>query len=497
MKNVTPLSLFALLIACGETAPVAPTLPDAGVVAAMDASIVVDAGAAPDAAVLDAGQAPNEAAFVALVEQATADLETFDVPAIGLAVVEHGAPTQSTAVGVRVSGGTESVDGETLFAAGSISKAFVAAAAMDVAGEGRLDLEAPIGQYFPGFGLGAPSDPMQVNLRSLLGHTSGYPTWIPWSQADGNLDPRDPEALGQYFESHDDVVLWVEPHQIWNYSNVGYSLAALVLERADGQWWHQSIQTRIFDRLAMTTATFQPQTTSNVQFAHGRTTFDGRPFDIGPRDWGYSSIGSPNGGLWASPADLAKYAAFLIDPDETFSPMQVGSAESGGTYGLGTMIFDYRGLRVVGHSGGIPGFAAIVVAVPEREFGVVVMASQDRYNIMRLVERALDEFLEPAGTTAPPADPPAETAIVGTYVDAGGYLGTLTIRDSGSGLILSFDDLSEERPLQHFEGRTFFVRNAPTLPGVGQAVPTIVFDLWTGDDGNVAHVASRLGVASR
>lgn len=474
------------------------SLPDAGTSvdmgASLDLGLDADSGAASD---LGPDWAPNTEAFEALVQSARAEMRLRDAPGMAIGVVEHGELTQSIGLGVIQRGTTSSVTPQTVFSAGSISKSMIAAAAMSAVQSGALSLDAPIHDYYPDFQVAFPHSRSAVTLRTLLSHTSGYPTFLPWTAADQTIPSGSPEGLQMYFDRHNMESLWVQPGRLYNYSNIGFSLAALIVQRASGQPWSSLIQQEVFAPLGMETASFQAEGPITENFAYGHTEGQFSETLVGPQEWGYSSIGGPNGGLWANVLDLSKFGVMLLDPPEGWEQMQQAQSATEGAYGLGMQLGRFRGLSYVGHSGAIPGFQAVVLAVPEEEFAVAVMTNTDRLSPFSLAFEAFTRFLQPSEPDSPIPPAPPENAIIGRYQDPSGYLGTLSVEASESGLELVFEDLNERRPLQHFSGKDFFVRNAPVLPGVGVAVPVIVLSFWLDDDGQAEFVASRLGVAHK
>jgi CubicO group peptidase (beta-lactamase class C family) len=486
-------SLLVLLCAChgGGGMPAV----DAG---GGDAGGGADAGA-PDASVEDGGPPTDEAAFAALMQAAEMQMRDEAIPGLGIAIVEHGVVTRAVGLGTTLRDGEVPVTATTRFSAGSISKTFLAAAAMSLVEEGLLDLDAPITRYVPFFGVAQEGWVEGLTARRLLSHTGGYPGWLEESREAG-IPSWTPEGLTELYQRNDDVPLWYEPGALFVYSNTGYSVASLLVERAGGSPWHELVQARVVDPLGLATATFQPDgPPSDYAVGHVPEPGGGEAFvDYG--DWGYSSTHGAAGGLWIGAEDLGRFAAFLASGDgagvleaETLAAMSTAQPATRDGYGLGTSPFDYRGVAVVGHGGAIAGFTAEVMAVPEEGFGVAVLCNLDSCASWRLALRAIDLFVGPDGPPPMAAAPPPLDELAGNYTDTAAMLGRLRVERAGDGLEVAFLDEGEaRRALVPVNGPDFFIEDLPAIPGFDVPV-----SFWPDGSGRWAVLASRLGVAHR
>jgi CubicO group peptidase (beta-lactamase class C family) len=159
---------------------------------------------------------------------------------------------------------------ETRFQLCSVSKQFLASAAMLLVESGRLDLGERIAQWLPG----APQQWRQVTLHHLLCHTAGVPHWL---EAPG-LDPAEAMSIDQRLETILATPLRSEPGAQWHYSSPGFLLAALIVERVSGQPYQEFIAERILSPLQLVETTL-----SGVPEDAARGYNDGQPvvpFDL-------------------------------------------------------------------------------------------------------------------------------------------------------------------------------------------------------------------------
>lgn len=183
------------------------------------------------------------------------------------------------------------VTADTRFPAASVTKMFLAAAAVSLSREGALDLQQPIQRYLPELEQGVG----HATLHQLLTHTSGL----------GNppLCERASDDLRDLQQKYGAAPLWAPPGVVFNYSNLGYSFVALVLERVTGTPFEQVVQQRVLGPAGIPGASFGPDQVA-VRGQHPEQV------TLMPRCramW-------PAGGLTLSARELARWAAELAQP---------------------------------------------------------------------------------------------------------------------------------------------------------------------------------------
>ncbi|HKT01165.1 MAG TPA: serine hydrolase domain-containing protein [Rugosimonospora sp.] len=288
------------------------------------------------------------------------------VPSLVAAVVRDGAVAHFTGVGEL-----PAPDPDTQYRIGSISKTFTAALVLGLRDEGRLSLDDPLERYLPGTPAAA------VTLRQLLAHVAGLqrePDGDWWERAPGaDLD-------GLLAGLHAEKLAW-PPLRSYHYSNLAYGLLGAVVERTGGADWSTLVTKRLLQPLGMARTTYH----ASEPFARGYVV---HPWHGTLREEPRHDAGAmaPAGQLWSTTTDLAKWAAFLVDPEppllsapalaQMCAPVVISDPEAWTAgHGLGVQVWR-RGERVyAGHGGSMPGYLAILVVHRRSRTGVVAFAN--------------------------------------------------------------------------------------------------------------------------
>ena len=237
---------------------------------------------------------------------------------------------------------------------GSVTKQFTAMSIMMLAEQGKLNYDDPVSKYIPEFSRSAHLG--QLTLRQLLNHTSGIPDYGDLGIDDSGLDQ--PALVAILLEKED---LLAEPGQKYRYSNTGYALLAIVVERVSGKRFGEFLEQEIFAPVGMSnTFVYDSAARRKVLAAIGYGQFgqvdDARPTAI-PGDGGiYSTIDDLF--KW----DQALYTEKLVRQStlaEAFTPGKVQQGVS--TYGFGWNIEDEDGGgKYLWHTGSNAGFRAFI-----------------------------------------------------------------------------------------------------------------------------------------
>jgi CubicO group peptidase (beta-lactamase class C family) len=302
----------------------------------------------------------------------------------------------------------------SIFRAGSISKLFNALAIMQLVEQGKLDLDAPIGQYGQQFSIvnpfeGAPP----ISLRMLLCHRSGM---IRESPVGGYLDSSQP-TLADMVSSVRSCVLVDRPNTKTRYSNVGPSIAGQIAATVAGIPYEQLQEERVLGAIGMTNSSFLtkgvPQgrlSAGYMRIADGRGGFRERQapvFDLGTL---------PAGNLWTTAEDLAKFISMLAADghaggkqivsrktlEEMWKP-QLITDDTG--FGIAFRVGKFHHHKSVGHMGAVYGHTSSVAFLPESKIGVVLLSNEDIAigPLVKLTNLALSLMLEEKLGEKPPA----------------------------------------------------------------------------------------------
>ncbi|HXV16157.1 MAG TPA: serine hydrolase domain-containing protein, partial [Gemmatimonadaceae bacterium] len=174
-------------------------------------------------------------------------LQSTGVPSASVAVVQHGQLAMAKAYGSSKLEPNTPATADMRYGIGSISKQFTASAMLLLQQEGKLKLDDPVGKYIPGLARGN-----EVTIREILSHTSGYQDF--WPQ-DYLMEPMSHDVTPQEIMNRwAKQPLDFEPGTRWQYSNTGYVLAGMIVEKVSGMPFFQFIQTRLLNPLGMTNA---------------------------------------------------------------------------------------------------------------------------------------------------------------------------------------------------------------------------------------------------
>ncbi|WP_428995338.1 serine hydrolase [Lysobacter enzymogenes] len=386
------------------------------------------AGAAEQAPAATAPAAPAvEQAAAPLPEQlqdfdayVDAVRKQFDVPGIAVAIVKDGQVVLERGYGLRELGKPEPVDAHTLFAIASNTKAFTAASLSMLADEGKLSLDDRVVDHLPWFRMSDAYVTQEMRLRDLLAHRSGLGLGagdlLYWPGTDySNEDvarrlahvPLSGSFRGQYA-----------------YDNILYGVAQLVVEKASGRSYREFLAQRIFKPLGMDETRYNADALrAGDAVASGHAKADFKDLQVAPRMTWSNVAGA--GGLYSSVHDMSKWMRAQLDGGvyaregdkelrlfsakrqremwSVVTPMPIAEPSvpelapakpNFAGYGEGWQLTDYRGEKLVWHTGGWPGMVSRVTLVPSRKLGVVVLTNAELGGAFQAVTmRALDAYL--------------------------------------------------------------------------------------------------------
>jgi len=264
----------------------------------------------------------------------------------------------------------------TRFNLASLTKPFVALAAVDVSRGGGLDLDAPLSQLLPD----AAPYYRSVTTRQLLSHTSGVPDLATLIVLAGRSS-ADPLSNGDLRDLIDQQErLNFQPGDRYLYSNSGYLLTVAALEQVTGRSYPDLMAERVFGPAGMKSPQIYSspgQTISGAALSYG--------FDPGARTWrriecASAAQGSTN--LYASADDVARWAISFLKSaavhDGRIATMTRPTTLRGGNvapYGLGLEIIRYRGRTLWMHTGSEAGYRSVLLMFPEIDAAIVVLGN--------------------------------------------------------------------------------------------------------------------------
>lgn len=326
---------------------------------------------------------------------AQAAFDAFDAPGFAVGVIKDGEVLVSTGFGTLEQGADRPVDGNTLFAIASNTKAFISTAIVKLHEEGKLDLDAPVQQYLPYFQLYDEYVSQHTTVRDLLCHRVGLGTFSGdaiWYKSD-----KTAEEIVRQIRHLPQAYSW---RGGYGYTNLMFITAGEVIRAVTGMSWEDYVRQQFFAPLGMErsqTGVAPLSRMDNVATPHVSHRNNEK---ISMAPWGASGAA---GGIISSSNDMLKWLhaqleAGTIDGREIF-PTQVqrqtfkphntyGGALRFATIGLGWFIYERDGQPVVTHGGGYDGMYSRVILLPEQEVGIVVLS-----NSMTGLTSALGNYL--------------------------------------------------------------------------------------------------------
>jgi CubicO group peptidase (beta-lactamase class C family) len=312
---------------------------------------------------------------------------------------------------------------------GSITKTFTALLVLQLRDEGRLDLEDPLGTWLP------DSRHAGLTVRRLLSHTSGLqrePIGHLWE----SLDAPD---VGRLLSELEDAEQVLPPHLAFHYSNLAFALLGQVVERLDGRPWEDALRGRLLGPLGMTRTGLTPA--DDHAFGFQVDPFAGTATREPQLELRATA---PIGGLWSTVADMARYAAFLAQPnpallspetlDEMCRPLVMIDQKSWTAgYGLGLELVRSVDRVHVGHRGAMPGFLSALRVNRQGGVGVFVVATttagaEPGPLATRLLDRVLDALPRVQPAWVPERPQPDLDGLLGSWWSEGEEL-VLEVRE--------------------------------------------------------------------
>lgn len=422
----------------------------------------------------------------ALCERARA---TFEVPGIGVCIVENGQVVHARGYGVRKLGEPAPVDEATTFAIGSCSKAYTAAALAILVDDGKLAWDDRVGDRLPAFRMYEPFTSQQMTVKDLLTHRSG----LGLGQGDLMFWPASDFTRAEVV----DRLKYLKPatsfRSAYAYDNVLYIAAGELVGAVSGQSWEDFVQARIIDRLGMqdTAPIYGRLKTQDRAWGHGR--IDGPIRGTGHMQpissTAQTAVVAPAGGVCASARDAGRWMLAQLALGKLADGTRIWSEAQGRTmfrpvtligasampqtnpddthfvlYALGWSLQDHHGVPTLGHTGGLNGAVCRTTLVPERNIGICILTNAEEEGCHTALNRMLlDHYLgrprvdwiakakeedakdkaaaiEQAKAAAPPAGARGPALplkdYAGTYRDV--WYGDVLVKPEGKGLSISF-----------------------------------------------------------
>jgi CubicO group peptidase (beta-lactamase class C family) len=291
----------------------------------------------------------------------------------------------------------------TDFRLASFTKQFTAMCIMLLVHDGKLSYDDTLTRIFPDF----PAYGNAITVRMLLTHTSGLKDYedIYSAQFPGVDDRKIPQikdaqilAMMRQQTSTD-----FSPGSQWRYSNTGYAMLAMIVEKVSGKPFGTFLHDRIFVPLGMkNTLTYEKGKNEVPNRAFGYTKKDGHWIEA---DQSSTSAVLGDGGIYSNVEDLAKWDRALSEHallsasemQAAYTPVKVpgGTKKDDGTptqYGFGWFLDPYNGRKRTWHSGTTTGFRTFIDRFPDEGLTIIILCNRDDLQPGKLADRVADLF---------------------------------------------------------------------------------------------------------
>ena len=405
----------------------------------------------------------KEKALTAAIDALFVSVNRSDAPGVVVGVASRGKPIYRRGFGLASVELAVANTPRTRMRIGSTSKHFTCLAALLLAEEGKLDIDAGVRTYLPEL----PDLQPEATLRQMMSHTSGYRCYLDVGFLSDGMAIR-PKGSGLAAQVRQTSVNF-PPGERMIYCNGGYHMLSLIIERVSGIEFEAFLKQRIFEPLGMIDTDSVP---SDFNIVPGAATLH-VPLPGG----GYRRGIFPTeevrgeGAIISTVDDMLRWMAHLR------GPKKVGSAASWkqmltmtklknglvNPYGLGLMKHDYRGVEVVHHAGGVIGGAAQMITVPNHELDIIVISNGAMLAPTDVANKIVDTVLGDKVLRPAPKQPESKRfkPMLGTryhapgsglqfgFVDNQGKLGLsilnsqgLPLYEVGANLSLRFEDVA-------------------------------------------------------
>jgi D-alanyl-D-alanine carboxypeptidase len=301
--------------------------------------------------------------------------ERSTAPGIVGAILRDGRVVEMFAWGGADCAGAGTVNPSASYEIGSISKHVTAVALLQLWERGQVDLDGPVGRYLNDI----PEAWRAVTLRQLLTHTSGVPDY----EEAGGYDVYETEPTpAQVYDIVDDRPLDFEPGTRWSYSNTGYFLLSLVVQRVSGERFGDYLRNHLFEPLGMEHSFMGGYAPAGATLAQGCKPGEGEGATRTPVRPIHESSTFGAGGISSTLDDWAKWDEALQSGrllsarsmELLFTPQVLPDGENTG-YAFGMSIDEFRGQRRRSHNGQTQGFVADYAHYPDRDVSTIVFGN--------------------------------------------------------------------------------------------------------------------------
>jgi CubicO group peptidase (beta-lactamase class C family) len=316
---------------------------------------------------------------------------TDHTPGVSVLVLQNSEVTFNKGYGLANLESRAYIKPNTNFRLASITKQFTAFSILLLEKEGKLSFDDSLLKFFPNF----PKLGSNITIRQILQHTSGLLAYEDYMDDTLTVQLKDSDVL-DILSKQDST--YFPAGTMHRYSNSGYAILALIIEKLSGKTFAQFLKERIFTPLDMN---------NSVAFENGISTVANRAFGYANTDSGFiftdQSLTSAilgDGGIYSSTLDLVKWNSEMDNPtllpksklDLAFEKLVLPNGEIV-NYGFGWRLDPYKGYERPYHTGGTSGFSNIYMKIPELDLAIIVLINITEYDAKGYAEKVADIFI--------------------------------------------------------------------------------------------------------
>ncbi|MEN9569813.1 MAG: hypothetical protein RL172_1044 [Bacteroidota bacterium] len=335
-------------------------------------------------------------------------LQQWQIPGVAVAIVKNGEVVLMKGYGVKDLDTKEKVTENSLFMIGSNSKAFTGTAIAMLDAEKKLSLEDNVTKWLPTFALKNKAAGEMANVRDLLCHRIGFRTFQgDFTYWTSNL------SRSQVIEKMSHINAAFPFRNKWGYTNASFVAAGEIIPQASGLTWEDFVTQKIFKPLEMNhTLALSKDFPGAKDKCTAYTLVDGHLVKIPHCQIdnlaAAGSIGSSVNDMshWLMmQLDNGKYKGQQVIPAAAINETRRPASIMGNNrplyntghfrlYGLGWMLEDYCGKKIVSHTGGVNGFVTSVTLIPEEKLGIIVLTNTDQNSFYEALKwEIMDAYL--------------------------------------------------------------------------------------------------------
>lgn len=280
----------------------------------------------------------------------------------------------------------------TNFRLASVTKQFTAAAVLILVQNGLIELKTNLCDVFEDF----PDYGRKITIKNLLNHTSGLIDYEDLIPDTATVQVKDADVLKMMYKVDS---TYFEPGTRFKYSNTGYALLAMIVEKISEKSFAQFLDENIFKPLGMI---------STVAHEEGKSVVENRAYGYERTDSGWikkdQSITSAvlgDGGIYSNVEDLFKWEQslysnqILIDElrHESITREVLNDGEKI-DYGFGWHLKTYKGVEIVYHGGSTQGFRNVIYRVPSKNFCIIILTNRNEGQPEKIADKIFEIYFE-------------------------------------------------------------------------------------------------------